>query len=121
MHAVDEYAALVGALGNKAGRAVKNPRELKVAVDYLYGCRRINQRNVELLMQWRESQALAAEVGVPQEALRTIERTDEMIRTARLARQVSMLTSAILATRPGCSAALRASNSPIGYSAMTNR
>jgi predicted nucleic acid-binding Zn-ribbon protein len=95
MHAVDEYAALVGALGNKAGRAVKNPRELKVAVDYLYGCRRINQRNVELLMQWRESQALAAEVGVPQEALRTIERTDEMIRTARLARQVSMLTSAI--------------------------
>ena len=32
----------------------------------------INQRNIELLMQWREEQAMAAELGVTQEALRTI-------------------------------------------------
>ncbi len=95
MHELDQYAALVAALGRQMSPAVTYSREIRQAADYLDGCRRVLKRNIDLLMQWQDGQRLAGRIGVPFEALRTIERTDELIRTAGLTRQLRGLTSGI--------------------------
>jgi len=84
---IDQYVALTAMAARNLGLGTQFAAELSTAADLLDGTRATMQRNVEVLMQFRELQS-----QFDFEPLRSIERMDESIVTAGLIDRVRDLT-----------------------------
>ena len=87
MREIDQYVALTAMAARNPGLGKQFAAELSTAADLLDGTRATMQRNVEVLMQFRELQS-----QFDFEPLRSIERIDESIMTAGLIDRVRELT-----------------------------
>lgn len=84
---IDQYVALTAMAARNTGLGKQFAAELSTAADLLDGTRATMQRNVELLMQFRDIQS-----QFDFEPLRSIERMDESISNAGLIDRVRELT-----------------------------